>query len=215
MLRDSLAFSFIAVVLVSCNQAPNASPDLAVSQSPAASPTQNVTEPIATEPKTTEPQKTEPKEADAPKTAIEKRSTAAVKPEAEATKTEVEDKAPSGQLLFSCLTNDGKEILLRDAGSTINYRFGPPDGPPELQLGVPRDQASTWQWKGIGRSMSYSVNVPNGDTTYRVFWSADRIDQTVEAGVNVLINQKLAATVSCGDQIVQKLQGVDLKEPSL
>lgn len=62
--------------------------------------------------------------------------------------------------------------------------------------------------------MSYAVDIPNGNTTYNVFWGADRLSEnhSIEAGVNVLINEKMAATVKCsGNNIEQNMEGIDLK----
>ncbi|OUC16300.1 MAG: hypothetical protein B0A82_01865 [Alkalinema sp. CACIAM 70d] len=116
-------------------------------------------------------------------------------------------------LLFSCLTDNGKEILLYETDTTIEYSFGRPDETPELALQVPRDRASTWQWKGVGRWMSYAVDVPNGETTYSVFWGVDRLSKTseIEAGVRVKNNGKIAATVNCASKVTSNLQGVKLQ----
>jgi hypothetical protein len=117
------------------------------------------------------------------------------------------------KVLFACRTAQGKEIKLLDQGQSLRYSFGPITQP-EIVLNVPREQASTYQWAGVGRSMYYSVNVPNKDTTYRVFWSVDRLveGQPVSAGVDVEINDKYAATVQCIDKnITNGLIGVDLK----
>jgi hypothetical protein len=116
-------------------------------------------------------------------------------------------------LLFSCLTENNKEILLYQTDETIDYSFGDFDAKPELDLKVPRDQASTWQWKGVGRAMTYAVDVPNGDTSYSVFWSVDRLSPTkeIEAGVRVHRDRKTLATVYCTRKIVNNLQGVQLK----
>jgi hypothetical protein len=116
-------------------------------------------------------------------------------------------------LLFSCLTDNGKEILLYQTDDTIDYSFGDPGSKPELDIQVPRNQASTWQWKGVGRAMTYAVDVPNGDTSYSVFWSVDRLSPTkeIEAGVRVHRDRKTLATVYCTDKIVSNLQGVQLK----
>ncbi|MGI0491532.1 hypothetical protein ACN4EG_06950 [Alkalinema pantanalense CENA528] len=132
------------------------------------------------------------------------------------TSTSTRPMPPSGAnraLLFSCMTENGKEILLYETDSTIEYSFGRPDETPELELQVPRDRASTWQWKGVGRWMSYAVDVPNGDTTYSVFWGVDRLSETrdIDAGVNLKSNSKLAATVNCVGKVTSNLQGVKLQ----
>lgn len=117
--------------------------------------------------------------------------------------------------LFSCDTQKGqKQILLCDNQATIDYSFGKKGQKPELALSVPRAEASTWQWAGIGRYISYSVTIPNGDYVYSVFWSADRLSEAhaVEAGVNVEKKGELLATILCTEQgMVNNLEGVKLK----
>lgn len=117
--------------------------------------------------------------------------------------------------VFSCLAARGKVIQVCDAGATIDYSFGKPGTPPDIVVRASRGEASTFQWKGVGRYLSYAVSVPNGNTTYNVFWGADRLTSAhaVEAGVNVEVNKKLVATVKCvGEKhIVQNIEGIDLK----
>ncbi|MBP6966087.1 MAG: hypothetical protein KBB43_01400 [Brachymonas sp.] len=117
--------------------------------------------------------------------------------------------------VFSCLTGKSKLIEVCDAGKTISYSFGFPNTKPEIVVTVPRNKASTFQWEGVGRYMSYAVNIPNGNTIYNVFWGVDRLsdEHPIEAGVNVQINKKLAATVKCvGEKsIVQNIEGIELK----
>ncbi|SFI24164.1 hypothetical protein SAMN04515618_114134 [Collimonas sp. OK307] len=116
--------------------------------------------------------------------------------------------------LFSCSAKSGKQIEVCDAGSTISYSFGKPQSKPDIALAVPRKFASTSQYQGIGRDMTYSVDIPNGNTTYSVFFSSDKLgDHNIESGVNVSIDNKPVATVNCsgGKDIVNNLEGVDLK----
>jgi hypothetical protein len=119
--------------------------------------------------------------------------------------------------IFSCSTAKGKTIEVCDAGKTIGYTFGSPQAKPEIALNVPRDKVTTYQWNGIGRYLSYAVDIPNdtanSNTTYSVFHGMDRItkEHAIEAGVNVLVDGKLLATVRCsGRNIVNNLEGVDL-----
>lgn len=121
-----------------------------------------------------------------------------------------------GRPVFSCTTPKAKLIEVCDLGKTISYSFGPA-GKPEISLQVPRARATTRQWDGVGRSISYSVDVPNGKTVYSVFWAVDRMEEAhdIFAGVEVVANGKSLATVSCNPQqdIVQKIEGIDLKPP--
>lgn len=116
--------------------------------------------------------------------------------------------------LFSCTTQKGKKIEVCDAQKTIQYSFGRPQRKPEIVLSIPRNQVSTYQWNGMGSHISYSVNVPNGNTVYNVFYAMDRLteEHSIEAGVNVIINGKQIATVQCLEKnLVANLEGVDLK----
>jgi hypothetical protein len=128
--------------------------------------------------------------------------------------TNVYASCEGSKTVFSCLTSKGKQIAVCDAGKTIGYSFGKPKGKPEIAVKVARNKASTFQWAGMGSSISYAVDIPNGKTTYNVFWSSDRLSEqhAIEAGVNVLINKKLVTTVNCaGENIVNNIEGVDLK----
>jgi hypothetical protein len=118
------------------------------------------------------------------------------------------------KILFSCPTIKGKKIEVCDSGKTIDYSFGKAQKKPEIAIKIPREKASTFQWAGIGRYESYAIDIPNGKATYNVFWGVDRLsdEHAVEAGVNVLIDQKLMTTVNCsGENIVNNIQGVNLK----
>lgn len=116
--------------------------------------------------------------------------------------------------VFSCLTAAGKRIEVCDAGQTIDYSFGKPKAKPEIVVRAPRSAATTFQWPGAGRYFSYSVDVPNGNTVYSVYWSADRLgdEPDVKGGVIVSIDGRERATVRCarGGDIVQNIEGIDL-----
>lgn len=119
----------------------------------------------------------------------------------------------NSNLLFSCQTENGKLIKLYDFGDTIQYSFGP-ENDPEIVLDVPRDEASTYQWAGVGRSIYYSVDIPNANTVYTVFISEDRLSEgmPITGGVDVLMDNEYVTTVNCADEvIVSNLMGVDLK----
>lgn len=123
--------------------------------------------------------------------------------------------AAASKLLFQCTTSKGKQILLCDSGKTIDYSFGP-RGKPEIVVRAKRDEASTTQWHGMGRYMNYSVDVPNRDVSYSVYWGVDRLDEQhpVEAGVYVMQGETELATVKCDGRkpIVQRMEGVTLRE---
>jgi hypothetical protein len=118
------------------------------------------------------------------------------------------------RILFRCKTTNGKQISLCDRGDTLAYSFGKDNAPSELALSVPREQATTFQWHGIGRWMNYSVTIPNGNTKYTVFTSLDRVsdEHEFEAGVIVSIDDEEIARLLCKNPIEHNLEGVDLKQ---
>lgn len=119
------------------------------------------------------------------------------------------------QTVFSCTTTKGKVIQVCDQQQHLEYSFGKPSQKPEIVVQVERSAASTTQWPGVGRYMSYSVEIPNGKTVYSVYWGVDRLSEeaAISAGVNVEVNGKHAATVQCNSEkkIIQNMEGIDLK----
>ncbi len=122
--------------------------------------------------------------------------------------------ASKSKTIFSCATTNGKYVEVCDAGSVIGYSFGK-KGAPELALKIPRDEVTTTQWKGIGRYISYTVNIPNADAVYSVYSSTDKNAkrQETEWGINVEVSGNQAATIKCSPKsVVDNMQGVDLRE---
>lgn len=119
------------------------------------------------------------------------------------------------QALFFCkIQKSGKLLEVCDAGKTINYSFGKANKKPELALALSRNKVSTYQWSGVGRYENYSVMIPNGDTTYNVFWGIDKLAEgfPVEAGVTVEVKGKEVARILCVNKtVVHKLIDVNLK----
>lgn len=116
--------------------------------------------------------------------------------------------------VFACTTTKGKVVAVCDAGNTLQYRFGSPEETPEMTLSVPRAKASTLQWNGRESPMTYSVQIPNGNTVYEVFVSTDRVGDSHKStsGINVTIAGKHRATLTCqGDTLRQDLEGILLK----
>lgn len=116
-------------------------------------------------------------------------------------------------LLFHCTTTNAKLVTLCDAGNTLRYAFGKLDGAdPEMNLSIARSAASNSQG-----AAAQTIDLPNGNTTYSVFWGVDRMSDAheVEAGVLVQANGRHVATVNCKEDTVQNfMEDVDLKPAS-
>ena len=126
----------------------------------------------------------------------------------------------SSKTVFQCTTTNNKQIEVCDAGKTISYSFGKRGKKPELALSIPRHQATTFQWHGIGRYINYSVSIPNGAYTYSVYTSIDKLEENeakgFEAGVSVEKNEQHLATVICRDHtVIDNIQGIDLQPSDL
>ena len=121
----------------------------------------------------------------------------------------------SSKTVFQCTTTNNKQIEVCDAGKTISYSFGK-RGRPELAISVPRHQATTFQWHGIGRYINYSVSIPNGKYFYSVYSSIDKLEENeakgFEAGVTVEKSGKHLATVICRDRtVIDNIAGINLR----
>lgn len=118
----------------------------------------------------------------------------------------------TGKIIFACTTTNGKQLEVCDNENAIEYSFGKA-GKPEKNIKIDRKLASTYQWNGMGRYMSYSVEIPTGDTVYSVFSSTDKNSGGIERGVNVLVKNKQVTTVKCNEKkkITDNIEGINLK----
>lgn len=119
---------------------------------------------------------------------------------------------PKSKILLQCTTTNGKQIQLLDQGKTLKYSFGKANTP-ELVLNVPRSQVLYHPWGGVGRWISDSIDVPNGDTNYSIFYGVDRLTDAhaVEAGVNVEMPNGKYSQVLCNPKakIISNLSEID------
>lgn len=117
------------------------------------------------------------------------------------------------KIVFHCQTENQKEVRVCDRGQTLEYAFGLP-AEPELLLSVRREEARTFQWKGFGRWISYTLNIPNGDVTYTVFSGVDRLtdEHEREAGVSVTKGGEEIARIKCREPVLMLLEGIDVPQ---
>lgn len=113
--------------------------------------------------------------------------------------------------IFSCLTAKAKKIEVCDAGKNIVYSFGFPNSKPEIVLNVPRAMARKESIVGTG-CINNSVSIPNGNTTYNIYSIESLRQPCDEAGVEVYINEKYAATVKCKSSVTDNISNADLLE---
>lgn len=88
------------------------------------------------------------------------------------------------------------ELCLTPNERRVTYRFGPVDAP-EIELTRDFDEITMQPWSGVGRGIWDQVAIPNGDFSYDLYWSADKIDRTVYGGVEVRRNANTVASLSC------------------
>ena len=106
------------------------------------------------------------------------------------------------EAVFSCPTAKGRRIEVCDLGQTIRYSFGKPKAKPEISVSVPKAKATGLSCYTCGRYVTHSIDFPNGDTIYRVSWSADRLSEagTIGGGVEVIIGAESKAVVWCNSE---------------
>lgn len=117
-------------------------------------------------------------------------------------------------VIFSCTTKKMKFVEVCDAKQTIKYSYGKKGVTPELALSVPREKVTTIQWNGMGSSMYYDVNIPNGKTVYSAYWNAEKGPEgEVSAGIIAEVDGKQVADIACDmSSVEQNIEGVDLKQ---
>lgn len=122
--------------------------------------------------------------------------------------------------VFSCTTAKGKQVSVCDAGSDLEYAFGPEGKAPEMLLRLPRSQIVAEHDDGIGRFRHFSVGFAQGDTTYQVYIGFDVLepDALPLGGVTVVRGTQTLVDMPCSNKkpLVSKLDALDLfdKVPS-
>ena len=112
--------------------------------------------------------------------------------------------AAGGKTLFTCSTARDKRIEVCEANGQIEYSYGPSQARPEIVLRVPRSQVTESQWSSARSWNFHSLEVPNGSTTYAIFWGGNGASPATpqEGGVNVVAGDTVSATVVCLPQTI-------------
>ncbi|MEY4584367.1 MAG: hypothetical protein RJB10_864 [Pseudomonadota bacterium] len=107
-----------------------------------------------------------------------------------------------GKTIFACTTVNGKYIEVCDLGKSITYTFGRVGKKPEISLNVLRNKVTNIPWSGMGRGMVSTVQIPNANTVYEVFFNVNKqLKENEESrsnmGVEVYVNNKYISTINC------------------
>jgi hypothetical protein len=107
--------------------------------------------------------------------------------------------ACEGATLVSCPVG-GNQLQVCNEGDLLTYSFGPP-GAPDLQL-ASRPEAAYTPWNGIGRTLWETITFTNGNVTYEVVFSVDRMDENTKPdwGVVVQDGDAIIANLTCDSQ---------------
>lgn len=109
--------------------------------------------------------------------------------------------AQCGKKVFSCTFKNNKQVEVCDNKGKITYRFGKNLAKPELQFSLPHKQTKTVQWQGLGSWDYDDLRLNNKGVTYLIFRGRNKIEpnpnKRVEAGIEVIIKKKTAATLLC------------------
>ena len=102
--------------------------------------------------------------------------------------------------MFSCQTNNGKQLSLTLVGDSFEYKFGKPNKT-ELTFknkisDIFNENRETSSWLGTGYFV-LSVEMVNGKYSYIITRRDPRTNAPIEAEVEVFNNGKSLATVEC------------------
>lgn len=102
--------------------------------------------------------------------------------------------------LFQCTTANDKELLVTMNSSSVSYKFGYTLTNPELSFTLPNTKVNY----GVSNKPSnqysvYSLDMPNGDTTYRIYskYSEYSRQLDIDSGISVIKNGKELAHIPC------------------
>lgn len=121
------------------------------------------------------------------------------------------------KVLFTCSTAKGKQLEVCNFGKTVRYSYGRPNAKPEIIVKVPREKVTGISWHASGRYITNAVNVPNGNTIYRISWSGDKLQESdkLEGGVEVLVNDELKSRIYCqSEPTIDNTEGIHFEEAS-
>ncbi len=107
--------------------------------------------------------------------------------------------ACNGTTLISCTIKGTDTLEVCLSGDDLTYAYGPKGAAPDLTLREPLARGTYTPWNGIGRSMWDSITFTNGEYTYEVYASFDRLDENAitEQGVSILKNGNFVTTLTC------------------
>lgn len=106
--------------------------------------------------------------------------------------------------MFSCQTNNGKQLSLTLVADSFEYKFGKPNKTELTFKNKIRDifsREETYSSVGTGY-FDLSIEMLNGKYSYIITRSEARNSSTIEAGVEVFKNGKSLAMVECHPKTV-------------
>ncbi len=102
-------------------------------------------------------------------------------------------------LIFFCNTTSGKEIKLEKENSYILYSYGKRNAAPEIILKQKTDPSQLKLSEPEGSNIVTSIRLTNGDYTYEIFTSTDRMGPThkFHSGMFVFKDNELLSRIRC------------------
>lgn len=105
--------------------------------------------------------------------------------------------ACQGDEVFSCTIGKKTLEVCHWKGALI-YSYGR-ERKPELTIAEPLETAAYTPWPGIGRAIWDAVSFQNEGTSYEVWTSFDKMDESavLEGGVNVMQGETILTALTC------------------
>lgn len=107
----------------------------------------------------------------------------------------------AGNTMFHCTFKNGAKAgdLCINGDFIVTYRYGRDSAKPELELSHPADVVFMRPWPGVGRYIWEEATISNGDYSYTLHHSVDRLteDAASDGGIIVRKGEEEIANLTC------------------
>lgn len=107
--------------------------------------------------------------------------------------------ANANELIFKCSTQNNKSISIYQDGDSLTYKFGKKNSKPEMDLTKNKEQLSITQEIPVGTGLNSSVAFKNGNYSYTINESLNRVNDEHEASawLDVSKNKDIISSIDC------------------
>lgn len=107
--------------------------------------------------------------------------------------------AQGNELIFKCITDNGKQIEAHKKNNLVHYSFGRPNVKPELELTKKAEDLNITLETPAGSGLNSTIEIKNGIYSYHLTESINRTNDEHDssAWLEILKNNILIETINC------------------